>query len=244
MTENPIELMFGGMKKLGPGDDAITRKILKSLPKQNFELVVDAGCGTGRQTLVLAKELQSKIHAIDSYEPFLTTLNEDAKQEGIDKFIETHSMDMANIPKVFKNIDLLWSEGAAYNIGFANALSSWATVVSPGGLVVVSELAWLSHSIPTRAKEFFKLGYPDMNQNEQNMQLAEKIGYKVLDTVELPQNSWEDGYYDILEPKAKSLATHEDASVRELALETLEEIEVFKNSEGSYGYVFYVLQLP
>ena len=193
--------------------------------------------------MVLAKELISKIHAIDNYEPFLSALAEEAKKEGIDELIETHCMDMASISDTFNNIDLLWSEGAAYNIGFSNALSLWAKAMSPQGLVVVTELTWLSSSIPTRVKEFFDIGYPDMKQHEENIHIAENSGYKVLDTVVLPQSSWMTGYYDLLEPRANSLINHEDASVREFAQETIEEIEVFKVSEGSYGYVFYVLQL-
>jgi hypothetical protein len=35
---------------------------------------------------------------------------------------------------------------------------------------------------------------------------------------------------------------HSDVAVRELAAATLKEIETFKISEDSYGYVFYVLQ--
>ena len=43
-----------------------------------------------------------------------------------------YCMDMKDIPSAFQDIDLLWSEGAAYNIGFTNALSSWATAIKPG----------------------------------------------------------------------------------------------------------------
>jgi trans-aconitate methyltransferase len=68
---NPIDLLFGGMEKLGPGSDADTRHVLELLPKRRYRIVVDAGCGTGRQTLVLARELGTCIHAVDSYEPFL-----------------------------------------------------------------------------------------------------------------------------------------------------------------------------
>ena len=49
-------------------------------------------------------------------------------------------------------------------------------------------------------------------------------------------------YYDILEPRAKSLLHYSDVGVREFAVETLKEIETFKIAEDSYGYVFYVLQ--
>jgi hypothetical protein len=50
------------------------------------------------------------------------------------------------------------------------------------------------------------------------------------------------GGMEKLEPRARSLVDHPDASVRDLAVETLEEIEIFRRSEGSYGYVFYLLQ--
>ena len=51
-----------------------------------------------------------------------------------------------------------------------------------------------------------------------------------------------EGYYDVLEPRAKALVDHPDASVRDFAVETIKEIEIFRRSEESYGYVFYVLQ--
>ena len=242
MEANTIDLLFGGMKKLGPGDDTYTLKVLKSLPVNEFSLVVDAGCGAGRQTLVLSKELKTKIHAVDNHEPFLNALAKQAKEESIDDWIQIHCMDIARIPDTFKNIDLLWSEGAAYNIGFSNALITWATALNSQGLVVVTELTWLSKSIPVRVKHFFESGYPDMKQHEDNIQIAEKSGYRVLDTVVLPQSSWVEGYYDLLEPRAKTLMNHEDPGVREFSREILEEIEIFKISKGSYGYVFYILQ--
>jgi hypothetical protein len=51
-----------------------------------------------------------------------------------------------------------------------------------------------------------------------------------------------EGYYDVLEPRAKALVNHPDPSVRDIAVETLKEIEVFHGSAESYGYVFFVLQ--
>lgn len=114
--------MFGGMDKLGPGSDADTRAVLRPLPSARFRTVIDAGCGTGRQTMVLASELQTTIHAVDNYAPFLPHLNRRAAEAGIEHLVKTHCMDMADIPAVFRGIDLLWSEGAAYSIGFADAL--------------------------------------------------------------------------------------------------------------------------
>jgi hypothetical protein len=72
--------------------------------------------------------------------------------------------------------------------------------------------------------------------------VAENAGYKVLNTYALPREAWVEGYYDILEPRAKALVDHPAPSVRDFAVETVKEIEIFECSEDSYGYVFYVLQ--
>lgn len=241
---DPIELLFGGMEKLGPGSDADTLQVLRSLPQQRFDLVVDAGCGAGRQTLALAKTLSVTIHAVDSHQPFLDELQRRAEAKGLTSMIQPHCMDMSDIPRVFSAIDLLWSEGAAYNIGFANALSRWAPALRSGGFAVVSELAWLSAAPPTIARNFFSTGYPHMKPTADNIRLAADTGYRVLGTHTIPREAWINRYYEVLEPRAAMLASHADASVRAFAQETLKEIEVFKSAGESYGYVFYVLQRP
>ena len=109
-TYDPIELLFGGMEKLGPGSNDDTRHVLKLLPKQQFRHIVDAGCGTGRQTMVLVKELRNLVHAVDSYEPFLRDLMQRAEETQTEHLVQTHCMDMKDIPDMFKNIDLLISD--------------------------------------------------------------------------------------------------------------------------------------
>jgi len=242
MNANPVELMFGGMEKLGPGGDLHTLSVLRQLPERHFPVIVDAGCGRGRQTLVLARELATRVHGVDSYAPFLSDLAQRAKEAGLERFIETHCINMEDIPTVFRPIDLLWSEGAAYNIGFPNALTTWAPAIKKGGFAVVSELSWLREEIPDSVREFFSYGYPDMRSVEQNLEVAETAGYRVLSTYKLPDDTWVTGYYDILEPRAKTLIDHPDSSVREFAAETIKEIEIFRCSKASYAYLFYVLQ--
>jgi SAM-dependent methyltransferase len=241
-ASNPIDLLFRGMEKLGPGGDPHTRHVLRMLPKRQCEVIVDAGCGTGRQSFVLAKELGAVVQAVDSHEPFLRHLVKRATEAGIDGLIRTHCMNMREIPEVFPRIDLLWSEGAAYNIGFANALTTWAAAIKPGAFAVVSELCWLRDQAPDSVKKFFESGYPDMQNILHNIQIAERAGYAVRNTYTLPDEAWVEGYYDILQPRARALLDHPDAAVRDFAAETLAEIQVFECAEDSYGYVFYVLQ--
>jgi SAM-dependent methyltransferase len=241
-TPDPVDLLFAGMDKLSPGDDSLSLYVLRSLPRHRFKLVVDAGCGAGRQTMVLASELGTPIQAVDSYQPFLNRLKWRAKEKGLAHLVQMHCMDMKDIPNVFPTIDLLWAEGAAYNIGFANALTIWAKAIKPNGFAVVSELCWLREQIPDAVRKFFQLVYPDMQSVPQNIAMAEEAGYKIFNTYTLPREAWVKDYYDILESRAKSFVNHSDVAVREFAVETLKEIETFKVSEDSYGYVFFVLQ--
>ena len=109
---------------------------------------------------------------------------------------------------------------------------------------MVSELSWLRERVPDAVREFFRVGYPDMQSVEQNTAVAENAGYNVLATYTLPKEAWVEGYYDVLEPRAKALLDHPDPSVRDFVVETVKEIEILECSEDSYGYVFYVLQHP
>lgn len=241
-ASDPIDLLFGGMDQLGPGSDAWTVHALRSLPVQDFSVVVDAGCGTGRQTLALARALGTVVHAVDTHAPFLADVTRRAQAAGVGHLVRTHEMDMKDIAAVFRDIDLLWSEGAAYSIGFDNALAVWADAIRPGGCAVVSELAWLVDAPPDDARAFFASAYPDMRSVDANRAGAEAAGYRVLETETLPRDAWVTGYYAVLEPRARALAEHPDASVRAMAEETLREIEVFERSGDAYGYVLYLLR--
>lgn len=234
------------MEKLGPGSNLDTMQALALIPHHDFSMIVDAGSGTGRQTLVLAHALQTPVHAIDNSEHHLGTLTRYATELGMEPLIRTHCMDMAEIPARFPAIDLLWSECAAYHIGFPHALKTWFPAISPGGYAVVSELSWLREAgdIPSSVREYFRSGYPDMRTVSQNLDIAHDVGFEVLDRHVLSRAAWLDGYYDKLEPLASSLLEHSEEAVRTFAQETLNSIRIFHLAEGNYGYVFYIMKKP
>ena len=182
--------------------------------------------------MVLARELDTVVHGVDVHEPFLTELSRRAADAQLGHRVQTACMDMADIPTRFSSIDLLWSEGAAYNIGFSNALTTRARAIERGGFAVVSELCWLTERPPEAVRAFFEQGYPDMQSIQDNITVAERAGYEVVAQHTLPAAAWVDDYYEILGPRASALTDHTDPSVRDFALETLEEIEIFRAFSG------------
>ena len=237
-----VSIVFGGMAKLGPGDDASTRQALHMLPRRHFTTVVDAGCGTGRQTLVLARELGVAIHALDLHQPFLDELQRRAAAQGLAHLVRPQPLDMAALASQFTGVDLLWSEGAAYNLGFAPALAVWAPALRPGGFAVVSECSWLTDDPPANARAFWNAAYPSMATVNANLAAAEQAGFRAVGAFTLPPEAWVEDFHEILGPRARGLVDHPNESVRAFATEILAEIDLFATAHGSYGYVFYLLE--
>ena len=115
-----------GLSRLGPGSAECTLKALalcEDLPAAPE--ILDVGCGTGAQTLVLASATAGRITATHLIGPFLAQLEERAAETGLDQRIQTLAADMNNLPFPDDRFNLIWSEGAAYVMGFDNALRQW-----------------------------------------------------------------------------------------------------------------------
>lgn len=233
--------LFEGLPRQGPGSDAWTRAALGGLPPlPPAPRVLDLGCGAGRQTLVLAEALQTRVRAVDLHQPFLDQLNESARARGLADLVETRCADMAALDLAPGSVDLLWSEGAIYLLGFEAGLRLWRPLLAPGGLAVVSECSWLSEDPPAAALAFFGAGYPGMGSIARNRARAENAGFELLDSWPLPAAAWWDDYYSPLAERMTALEG--DPALAAAIAETRHEIELFRRCGDSYGYVFYLMR--
>jgi hypothetical protein len=73
-------------------------------------------------------------------------------------------MAAMDFPK--EHFDVIWSEGAAYNMGLKQALTSWNAFLKQNGYLVVSELVWFKKDVPQEISEYFAREYPDMRYYE------------------------------------------------------------------------------
>jgi len=229
----------------GPGNDASTLEALKRLsPLPPHPRVLDLGCGPGQQTLVLARALQTKIVAVDTHQPFLDQLNRSAAEAGLAGFIETRCTDMGALDVAEGSIDLIWSEGAAYILGFGEALRRWSRLLVPGGCLAVTELSWLTEHRPAVALEFWGRHYPPMISVSENVRTAEAVGLEVFDTFPLPAIAWWEQYYGPMEERIAYLRPNADAELKIVLDGGDEEIDMYRRFGDSYGYVFYLLRKP
>ena len=117
-------------KRQGPGSVEETLQALSfmNLPSNKELLIADVGCGSGSQTFVLAENTNSQILAVDLFPELLEELNKRAGEKGLNRRIQTIEASMEDLPFAEDSLDLIWSEGAIYNMGFKAGLECLAQV--------------------------------------------------------------------------------------------------------------------
>lgn len=246
-TDDPTEYVAAlvdlhrGLERKGPGDSDFSRHILRSLPTLPPQpRIADLGCGSGASALLLARYYQSPVMAVDSSSVFIDELKAHAKQLGLEHLITPVLGDMAQLDWPDKSIDLLWSEGAAYNLGFEQALQIWRPLLADSGVAVVSELSWFSEQVPEPARAFWQNAYASMGSEAENIDRANRSGYSVLSTRRLPSQAWWVNYYEPLCRRMQQVAT--TPTNQAVLHETEAEISLFEQFSDFYGYTFYVLK--
>ena len=237
--------IFESLPRQGPGDERSTKKAfqkLSGLPERPE--ILDVGCGTGGQTMVLAKLTPGKITALDNHAPFIEKLKRDAKKAGCADRIQCVVGDMAsmNFPK--GSFDVIWSEGAAFVMGFNNALKTWRQLLRPKGYLAVSELVWFKKRAPKEVKGFFAREYPDMKHYKDIYPVIESSGYKMIDYFPLPGESWWTHYYTPVEKKLVAMRhKYKGNKDAQTILDSFQlEIDMHRKYSEYYGYGFYIMR--
>lgn len=237
--------IYGNLPQAGPGADASTLEALRRLPPlPPSPKVLDLGCGPGRQTLTLARALKTPITAVDLHQPFLDRLERAAAAEGLGRLITTRRVSMDALDDAPGTIDLIWSEGAIFIIGFEAGLRRWRPLLKPAGLVVVSDAAWLTDSPPAEAAAFWQACYPAITTVAENLARATKAGYEPLDHFTLPSQAWWDGYYTPMLARIEELRpeAQRDQELAGVMAEAEQEIDMHRRFGASYGYEFFILR--
>ena len=231
----------------GPGDNFSTNKALKMVRGLSEKSkILDIGSGPGMQTVELAKNTSGSIIALDIFDHFLESVNLKAKENNLENRIRTVKGSMIELGKHFEEeeIDLIWSEGAIYIMGFETALKDWKKYIKPGGFLVVSEITWLKNDLPKELEEFWNLEYPDMKNFEDNLITIKKEGYNFIDSFTIPDKSWWENYYTPIQKRIQFLEKEhkDDREWQEVLSSNKKEIEMYRKYSDYYGYVFYIMK--
>jgi SAM-dependent methyltransferase len=236
-----------GLPRQGPGSPEATLRALglvRELPDR--PRILDIGCGSGAQTIELARATSGEIVAVDIRQRFLDELTEHARDAGVLPQITTVNASMFDMQFPAESFDLIWSEGAIYIAGFAAGLSAWRRFLKPGGWLAVSELSWLVPNPPAETAQFWARNYPGMKSIERNCQVISETGYVDADGFVLPVQDWWDNYYGPGQTRVAALRKKYagDPDVLAILEDAQREYDLFRVHCDVYGYVFFVMRKP
>ena len=69
---------------------------------------------------------------------------------------------MAELTVTQSSFDMIWSEGALYNVGIQRALSICKGLLRKGGYLVFTDAVWCKLNPPLEIKANFESDYPTM----------------------------------------------------------------------------------
>jgi len=233
-------------KRQGPDGDEETIQALQlaGLASSSVPLkVADIGCGIGASTVTLAKHLNADITAVDLCQDFLDILNTNAKKHGVADKITTLACPMQELPFEEGSLDVIWAEGAIYNIGFAKGVEYFKRFLKPRGILAASEITWLTKKRPVEIQQHWDLEYPEIATASDKIKVLEEHGFVLKGYFPLQESSWIENYYTPLENAYDAfLNKHNSDDARAIIEAEKVEVSLYRKYQSYFSYGFYIAQ--
>ena len=234
---------FSNVERQGPGSPEVTIKALSFIDNlTNESRIADLGCGTGGQTMVLAQNTASKIIGVELWSDFIKQFNQNAQNQNLQDRVKGVVGNMENLPFQEEELDLIWSEGAIYNIGFERGINEWRKFLKQGGYIAVTENTWFSEERPAEIQDFWQKAYPEIDTIPNKVAQMQKAGYFPIATFVVPETCWID-YYSVQQPQMQESFLKKYAgnkTAEEFLAYQRYEAQLYNKYKEYYGYVFYI----
>lgn len=234
---------FSSIERQGPGSPEATLKALNFIDNLNEgSRIVDIGCGTGGQTMVLAKHTAGQITGIDLFPHFIDLFNSNAQKQNFQSKVQGIVGSMDNLPFQIEELDLIWSEGAIYNIGYQRGLLEWRKFLKLGGFIAVSEVSWFTDKRPAEINDFWMDAYSEIDTIPIKIAQMQNAGYIPIASFILPENCWIENFYTP-QIRAQEIFLNKypgNNTAKELVNNQQQEAHLYNKYKQYYGYVFYI----
>ena len=237
--------VFESLPRQGPGSRACAAKALalcRDLPP--VPAVLDLGCGVGGQTIHLAELTSGSIVAVDSHAPSIARLKATAAELGLSQRIRPVVGDMASPGLPAASFDLVWSEGALYNIGIENALRICHGLLRPGGYLAFTDAVWRKENPPPEVKASFEDDYPTMGRVPDVLAAIARRGFSLIDHFSLPDAAWWDDFYTPMQQHIEDLRSRyaDDGEALAVLDQLAQEPTMHRRHSDYYAYEFFVVR--
>lgn len=235
--------LYESLPRQGPGNRVCAAKALalcRDLPPA--PAVIDLGCGGGGQTLHLAELTSGSIVAVDSHAPSIERLRATVAELGLSQRVSPVVGDLSDLGQPAASFDLVWSEGALYNIGIENALRVCRRLLRPGGYLAFTDAVWRKKEVPPELKASFEEDYPTMGRAPDVLAAIESGGLSPIGHFTLPDEAWWDDFYTPMRHRIEELrgSYANDAEALAILDQLAQEPEMHQKYSDYYAYEFFV----
>ena len=200
-----------------------TKQAFQTLPVIDNPYILDIGCGSGIPTIELAKMSKGRIIGIDTDQHLLDILAKRIKEEGLSKQVEIKKCSLFDIDFPEETFDIIWAEGSIWIIGFRKGLQVWNPLLKPKGFLVIHD------SIRTFSNE---------------LDVSSKLGYRLVNHFELPEDAWLKQYCEPLEKiiKEQREKAKDNFTLKKLLDEYQNEVNIIRKNPKDNMSAFYIFQ--
>lgn len=236
--------VYESLPRQGPGNRACAARALalcQGLPAS--PAILDLGCGVGGQTLHLADLAPTgSIIALDRHAPSIERLRAAIAARGLASRVSAIVGDMAQAGLPPGRFDLVWSEGALYNLGLSQALRIAHDWLRPGGYIAFTDAIWRKADPPVEVKACFEADYPTMGTLGDDLAAIRDGGFTLAGHFTLPDEAWWTDFYTPMEARIAELRRKyaDDAEAMAILDPLAGEPEMHRRHSDYYAYEFFV----
>lgn len=234
---------FAGLERQGPGSPDVTTTALSFVEGLGADSkIADIGCGTGGQTMVLAQNAPGHVTGLDIFPRFIDLFDANAAALGLQHRVTGIVGSMDDLPFEDGELDLIWSEGSIYNIGFERGLKEWRRYLKAGGYVAVSEASWFTDERPAEIEEFWMSEYPGIDTVPNKLAQLQRAGYKPAACFCIPDECWTDHFYapQVAVQQAFLKERAGDKAAEGFVRNQRREQSLYHKYRKYYGYAFFI----
>jgi SAM-dependent methyltransferase len=169
----------------------------RSIVETEGKLILDAGCGSGYKSLVLAEANPgARIVGVDLSENSVNLARERLKYHKREDTTEFHALSILDLPQLGMKFDYINCDEVLYLFDDpAEALSVMKSVLNPGGIIRTNLHNAYQRAVFFRAQELFKfIGLMDESPKDDEYQAVTDTMKALRDSVNLKASVWNSNY--------------------------------------------------
>jgi len=200
-----------------------TRAAFLKLPRIENSRILDIGCGSGVPAMELAKLSDGEVTGIDIDQSCIDEFKRKIKEENLAGRVKAIKLSLFEMKFPDETFDIVWSEGVIRPIGFEASLKAWRRLLKPGGYLVI-------HYQIGRVADA-------LSQMPQH-------GYKLADTLSLPEDAWWTEFYKPIEEKMDTLLHkyRNSSDALKLLKQYKSEVDMVKKDPLNFHSAFYIMK--